>query len=563
VSQGRILYHLVRADFVERVRRYGFLLTLGAILLGGYLLVPPAGASYMVGLHPVDLSTYTYYRGVYNSAWVGSIVAAMSAWLLSLLGFYLVKGSIERDRETAVGQLIAACPLSKVLYIVGKWLSNVAVLVAIVGTMALAAGAMQLIRGEEMRLQLVELLAPFLWLTLPPLVLVAALAVLFETVPALRGGPGNAVYAVAWCALLPVSYVVLPGLSLIEPSVLATLRAEYPAGDFTASQGVNPAWYGSAHTFGWDGIPWTPGIILGRLAWIGAALVVVILAILAFAYVGGLLGEGLLPHQIRKRVPVPAGRSGARATTGAAQAQPVALAAMPVGARRFRFGRMYRAELRLALAGQPWWWYAGAAGWVVAGLLAPVDACREYLLPAAWLWPLLIWSAMGTREVRHRTGELIFSNAHLLRRQLPATWLAGLTVTLVAGSGVAGRLILAGEWPVLLAWAVGAVFIPTLALALGTWSGSGKAFEGLYALLWYVGPLNQLPVLDFMGTSDKALAANMPFYYLAVSVVLIGLAVVGRMGRVAGRQIQRTWEARGLAVAGEAAARVSRDPMGR
>ena len=93
------LYHLLRADFLERVRRFSFLLTLGVILLGGYLLVPPAGASYMVGLHPVELKTLTYYRGVYNSAWVGSIVAAMTAWLLSLLGFYLVKGSVKTKRQ--------------------------------------------------------------------------------------------------------------------------------------------------------------------------------------------------------------------------------------------------------------------------------------------------------------------------------------------------------------------------------------------------------------------------------------------------------------------------------
>ena len=125
------LYHLLRADFLERVRRFRFLLTLGVILLGGYLLVPPAGASYMVGLHPLELKTLTYYRGVYNSAWVGSIVAAMTAWLLSLLGFYLVKGTIERDRETGVGQLIATSPLSKTFYVVGKWLRNVAVLVVI------------------------------------------------------------------------------------------------------------------------------------------------------------------------------------------------------------------------------------------------------------------------------------------------------------------------------------------------------------------------------------------------------------------------------------------------
>jgi hypothetical protein len=527
VNRLRTLYHLVRADLLERVRRNGFLLILGVILLGGYLLAPPAGASYMVGLHPVEVSTLTYYRGVYNSAWVGSIVAAMTAGLLSLLGFYLVKGAIERDQETRVGQLIAASPLSKTLYILGKWLSNVAVLAALVGTMAVAAGAMQLIRGEEAHLQLGELLAPFLWLTLPPLALVAALAILFETLPVLRGGLGNALYALAWLGLLPISFGVATGLDLIESGVLETLQTLYPSGKFAASQGINPAWYGTPRTFRWEGIAWTAEVILGRLGWIGAAILVVVVAVVVFDYSSTILGSGLRPRPPRNRGCRRAGPTLARAGV-VAPARQVALSPLLAMAKRSRFGRVLRAELRLALGGQPWWWYLGASGWAIAGLLAPVDLSREYLLPVAWLWPLLIWSAMGAREARYRTEELVFSSPHPLRRQLPAAWLSGLIVAVLAGSGVALRLVLAGDWPALLAWAVGALFIPTLALALGAWSGSGKAFEGLYATIWYIGPVNRLAALDFMGATDKAVATGVPLYYLALTVLLLGLAALGR-----------------------------------
>jgi hypothetical protein len=527
VSRLRTLYHLLRADFLERVRRFSFLLTLGVILLGGYLLLPPAGASYMVGLHPVEVNTQTYYRGVYNSAWIGSIVAAMTAWLLSLPGFYLVKGAVERDRETGVGQLIAASSLSKILYILGKWLSNVAVLAVVVGAMALAAGAMQLLRGEETHLQLGALLAPFLWLTLPPLILVAALAILFETWPGLRGGLGNALYALAWLGLLPISFGVTSGLGLISSGALATLRTLYPGGEFTASQGINPAWYGSPHTFRWEGIPWTAETILGQLAWVGAALLAIALAIVAFAHSHVILGEGLRPRPSRTQALRRFGPS-LKGESAPPPARQISLVPLPAGAKRFCLAPVLRVELRLALGGQPWWWYLGALGWAVGGLLAPVDLSREYLLPTAWLWPLLIWSAMGAREVQHRTDELVFAAPHPLRRQLPATWLSGLTVALLAGSGVALRLALAGQWSALAAWAGGALFIPTLALALGVWTGSGKAFEGLYATIWYIGPVNQLAALDFMGVTDKSVAAGVPFYYLALTAVLLGLAVLGR-----------------------------------
>ena len=42
------------------------------------------------------------------------------------------------------------------------------------------------------------------------------------------------------------------------------------------------------------------------------------------------------------------------------------------------------------------------------------------------------------------------------------------------------------QWSWLLAWGVGAMFIPSL--ALGVLSGSNKTFEGLYLIVWYLGP---------------------------------------------------------------------------
>ena len=49
----------------------------------------------------------------------------------------------------------------------------------------------------------------------------------------------------------------------------------------------------------------------------------------------------------------------------------------------------------------------------------------------------------------------------------------------VLGAGAGSRLLLVQGWHGLVPWIAGAVFLPSLALALGVWSGSGKAFEGL------------------------------------------------------------------------------------
>ena len=82
------------------------------------------------------------------------------------------------------------------------------------------------------------------------------------------------------------------------------------------------------------------------------------------------------------------------------------------------------------------------------------------------------------------------------------------------------------QWSWLLAWGVGAMFIPSL--ALGVLSGSNKTFEGLYLIVWYLGPWNKIYYLDFMGTTETAQALHMPFYYLVITLILLMAALARR-----------------------------------
>ena len=187
MNSPRILYQLARADFLERVRRYSFLLTLVFAMYLGY-----ATATGRITLRLGD------YRGVYTSAWIGVLVSVVTTCFVSLVGFYIVKNSIDRDRQTRVGQILASTPLSKAEYLVGKLLSNFAVLALMVIVLAFAAVAMQIFHGEDSRFDLWAMLSPFLLLALPAMALTAAIAVLFESVSFLSGGFGNVVWFFMW-----------------------------------------------------------------------------------------------------------------------------------------------------------------------------------------------------------------------------------------------------------------------------------------------------------------------------------------------------------------------------
>jgi hypothetical protein len=527
MSQTRVLYHLMRADFLERVRRYSFLFTLGlAVWLG-----------WAVSTGKLKLWIGGDIRGIYNSAWVGVLMALVVNTFVALAGFYVVKNAVERDRRTGVGQILATTPMSKPLYTLGKALSNLAVLLAMVAVLAVMAVVAQWMAGEEARVQLGPLLAPFLIFCVPAMALVAAFAVLFETIPFLKGGFGNVVWFFTWVSVIPQAIQGGQDPLGMGPVTTDLFRAVKTTFGVT-TRGFVLGTLGreeKARTFRWEGMDWTREILLSRLVWLAMAVSVTVVAALLFDRFdssrswsltrgrrqsvqpgNGALAAGLVPALTAEPAPIP-----------------LRLHPLPAGSRRFRFLDMLRAELRLLLKGQRWWWYAVAAGLIVAGLAVPEEG-RRIVLPLAWIWPVLLWSSLGTREARFATDGLVFSAAWPLQRQLPATWLAGVLLALATGSGVGLRLALERNWTGLGAWLIGALFIPTLALALGVWSGSSKLFEVVYLFLWYIGPLNQTRPLDYMGVVPAAVRAGVPLAWLAVTAALAVAGVAGRRRQIAG-----------------------------
>ena len=513
-----VVYHLARADFLERVRRYSFLIMLGLVVFLGYQTA--------IGNMALELGLY---RGEFNSAWVGAMMSLIATFFIGWFGFYLVKGSVARDRETGVGQIIATTPLTRPLYLIGKWLSNFAVLMTMVAVLALAALIIQFLQGENTQLNLFPFLSPFVFIVMPLMALVAAAAVLFECVPFLQGGFGNIVYFFAFIIFLPL-FMENPTLKqypAFEPTGLGILSSEmgkavtaiYPAynGDFSLGGGFVSA----TKVFTWNGVEWTPEIILARCSLIALAILLIFFAALFFDRFD------LARAKPKRTKPSAAKPDRSPASTSQALAA-VRLTPFNKAANRYSFFRVFVAELKLLLKGQRWWWYVVMAGIMIACLVNPSAAVREFVLPIAWVWPVLIWSSMGNREIHNNVQQLTFSSASPLLRQLPAQWLAGFIVTLLVSMGAIIRFTVDGDTAGLLALLSGAFFIPSLALACGVWSGTSKLFEILYMLIWYLGPLNKLMVLDYIGSHGN----GRPEFFIPFSIVLIALALIGRTRQI-------------------------------
>jgi hypothetical protein len=451
-----------------------------------------------------------------------------------------------------VGRIIAGTPASKPVYMTGKWLSNVAILSVLLIILTVTAVGMQLFRAEEAHIDLAAIVIPIWMMGFPVLAMIASMSVLFESIPFLQRSAGHIFYFVVYMASLPIligqteqiagTYKPLGdfyGMARPLASIQQEILKYDPAYDGSLSIGAE-RFTAPPVIFRWEGLAWTFTMFLERLTWIGLALIMTLVSAIPF--------DRFDPARrgLRRKKP---GRdtSGSRRQAGGAFSEtgnlaeetamvtvpedlaPVPLTGLTPSALcrgRWPFATLLSAELRLALQGHHWWWYAGMIGFLAAGAAARIDIAMKVVL-FSWLWPLPVWSMMGTRETRCYTGQLVFSSGHPLRRQLPAVWLSGVLTALLPASGLTLRLLLTGQTDIALAIMAGIMTIPSLALALGVWSHSPRLFEALYLMIWYV-ICNIALDLKWADLVSKLAGGGTAILCLALSAMLCMAAVIGR-----------------------------------
>lgn len=512
--QLRTVVAIARADFRERTRRYAFLVALALTAWLGWLA---SDGTLRIELGP--------WRGVLDPAWVGGSLAIMASTFLSLIGGWLVRGTIARDRATGVGEILATTPLTRSAYLLGKWLSHAVYLGALAVILALLALVMLLRNAATPGFDVAQLWLPMLLIALPSLAFVAGLAVAFEELPLLRGGFGNVAWLFVWSMTLMASIQLgssfdFSGLAVTRASLRADLVAQHGVDEEAIRVGGGPR--RASQTFVWHGFDWTFDLVAARLAWVGVGAGLALVALPFFDRFDP-SRRMLAPSRRagRRRRATPASDPGV-ALDGLAPAPRASGAAnahgLPPVARGGSFPALVRGQLLYAVRGRARLFWLGALA-LGAGLFAagPAEAPP---LALAYAWPVLLWSRLGAPDPA--VSPLLASCPRPVLRPLLAALTGGALVGLPFVAGPLLRATLAGDGTAAAAALVAAAFAPALSLALGAWAASPRPFEALYTCLWYVGV--QTPALDFMG----ATAAPNPWPFAAAVPALLAAAALGR-----------------------------------
>jgi len=482
-------FALVRADVLERMRSSAFWLVLG--LTTGLMLLsfPSQDAGYVV------MKVNGNFRGVYSSAWIGMVVAMLSVWL-SLLGFFVVRGTLRRDIEGRVYELLAVTSASRASFLLAKWTSHMLLLGLIVSAQLAVGVGMQFWRGEDTSLHLLELLKPSILIGLPSLSLVAALAIAFDLIPWLRRTAGNVLYVALWIALL------IYGISRATTGPLTDFQFDFPgdprgltvfasavkshpnamrAGQGSLSVcmvcGTKPAG-AMMNRFDWSDWQVTPVQMAGRAFWLAFSLTSVLLLSLVLdrAAAGGVHAGGGTSRS--------AGTSGLRLTWLTRLLNPLAKAA---------WGQMLAAELLLTLRQQGlWWWFALLVTMNLQVFAPPSLAAKAVIV--AWILLLGVFSKTALRDQECHSAPIVFTAPGATASVRRSRWLLVLVLAGLMTLPALLRFSFTSPTAALALLLAGAS-LASWGLALSCLTRSSRPFELLACSFAYFG-IQGMPVLN-------------------------------------------------------------------
>ncbi|HEV7668460.1 MAG TPA: ABC transporter permease [Thermoanaerobaculia bacterium] len=526
----------VGAEVRTRLRSTGTLVALAVMLVGSYLWIPnPGGKATSVSWQLADGRLQT---SVHSAAYIGSAMSFLAGFFAVVVGFYLVAGSIRRDRERRVGAILAATPLPNAAYLLGKYFAHVAYL-ALVVSLIVPIGVYHFLRFGVGPFDAAAFFGPLVLLTLPGIAFVAAMAVLFDVTPVLSGRMG----LVIWFFVLSMVAAALPIAQATNPATGRTDRLPVfdPMGATSVAvligRSLPQAVPGSISTglifrkevvpaVAWGGLPLDADFVARRLGGILWALPPLGLALLLF--------DRFDPA--RRRLSLR--RKGKKAPTTAIAAAPTLLdplaatagtvpiaapsfaALAPVAARPSAFLAIVADAVLLWKTGSILRW----AVLILVILAAFLPASAAPMVGGGFLLLLApLISEASCREALAGAGPLVFSQPGVPRS------------TVLWKLGSVGLFVVAVSLPFLLRALVdspargfaalsGLLFVAALSVSFGVLSGGGKLFVGIYLALWYAA-LNRVPYLDFCGLFGGDLGLTVRAAYLAAGAVFIALAM--------------------------------------
>ncbi len=511
---------VVKADVMIRVRRPSSIAVFLFLCFLAYIVVPPVSSGR-------TLMQVEGHRALLTSSTIALATAGFVAILLGMLGFYLVSNTIRRDALTRTGSVIAAMPVTNAEYLVGKFLGNASFLGLVVLGCMLNVMVMHLLRAEG-PLEPLVYLSTYIGMCGPLVLVVSAIALLFECVRPLSGRVGDVLYFFIWIFMIAVAGIGgaqaqaqgnagLPAAAYYDVIGMLFMITQAGGGGRASHLEIGGAPFDPAQApWTFPGIHWSAPVIASRLTSALVALPILLVAWVFFARFD--------PAKMKMEVQHAKTNLFAQLNRVLKPLTRIVLGLLaPRPGARPGLGRIARSELALTFMLSP----IALALFIVLSLMAATASLPTLLdktLPLIFLGILIAIADIATRDAASGTTALLYSMPKVKQDYVAAKFIAASLTAIAFVIVPLVRLAIANPASAV-SLVIGAIFTASLAVTLGIVTGSGKAFAGFFLLFLYLAnSARGAPEFDFAGWSGAA-TNGVRIGYLIISMLLVAAAV--------------------------------------
>lgn len=495
-----IIYQVMKADLLERVRRSSFLAMCVFAMFLAFFSVPDVEAP----LVSICMEPGIFSQGS-NPSWIPIAIALCGGVLFPMIGLSFVKNNISMDRESGLLYCLQSMNMKKGNYIIGKFLSNLSMLTVMWLFVMLGAALMLPFRFPDQPLPFYDFISPFIGIY-PGIVFAAAFAVLLESVPFISSKAGNAVGLTALFVMFLVNYSAsgydnpLLGafdygnyrwvMDSIDDAVVSVIGRGVretgilvPGGMFAGSKG------GQELVF--HGLLWNWQYLMEKIILTAISMVFVLAAVI-------LLETAEKNKKASSGKPQEKGRAGRKAA---------------------RCTNQFMMEHSLLLKSLPKSCLAVNVGLWIYSIFAPLQYVQGYLWIIMLICSVALFSQMGCREHENGLTECFVTIKSSLVRQMVYSYLWTAVILFMLSLPVIVRCFAEQKILCSCSYIAFSFFVPALACFLGEYSKSRRAFETVYLLICFL--LLNMPSFLFQGNVVAVLVVG--------TIVFLFVALVKRL----------------------------------
>ena len=523
------IYYIGRSDFLDRIRSKSILIITLLMIYISYLFFPQNNSSFYYTLNYNFEGSF--YRGIYNSVWLGWVATIAFISVVTLIGFYFVRNSIKRERELLIGEITASIGTKSWVFIFGKAFGNLLFLLLQMVIVIFITIIMQFVRGESYSLELIKLLTPFVILAVPACFIVSVIAIIFEVIPILRNSFGNVAYFFVWSGICVASlggsksYLAdVFGMDTTAKVILEQFKNnfdEFKDIDYF-SLGTNGPLHDNIKTFIMDKVNINMNVFIGRFFWIAVGILVLFLASIFFRRTS--LIRTKVSSKINKVMDIKHKEYNPH--------KRVVLSEIFENKTYSNNLSIIYSEIKLIFATCNLWWYTAIILCSIGVFFAKDETLYKFLIPIIWILPIFIWSKLGTIQMNFNMEDYLFTYKNYRKSQLFSSVVAGILFTILINISIIIKFIILNDFPEVVYILMGIFFVNALGMFIGNVAKNSTAFEITYTILWYVGMLNGLTSLDFLGLTKTAVSAHIPIMFFAVGIVILIASIIIKNNRI-------------------------------